>query len=713
MIKTFDIVAPGKPIPLGCYSRNHGVQFSLFSKNAESVKLHFFRTEDSGIPEHTFELDSKLNKTGDIWHIWVKGVEDGQLYGYTLDGEYNPAKGHRFNENILLVDPYAKAITNNYSWHNEFAFGYDFSSKKKDLSPSPRKNFPTAVKSIACLKNGFDWEQQRPLNLPMQDLIIYETHVKGLTGHKSAKVKASGSFLGVVEKIPYLKELGITALELLPVQEFNKSENTRNNPLTEEPLVNYWGYSTTNFFAPAGCYTSSEVAGDNIKEFKTMVRELHKAGIEVILDVVFNHTAEGNEQGPTFSFRGLDNSVYYMLEKDKRYYKNYSGCGNTVNCNHPFVREFILDCLRYWVIEMHVDGFRFDLASILGRDQEGNVMDNPPLVERIAGDPILGSTKIIAEAWDAGGAYQVGSFPGQRWAEWNGHYRDDIREFWRGDMGMAGTLATRLTGSSDLYGDDGRSPLHSINFITCHDGFTLRDLVSYEDKHNEANGEQNNDGDNNNCSVNFGVEGETRKKNVLALREKMTKNFLATILLSQGIPMLLGGDEFGRTQKGNNNAYCQDNEISWYDWSLLKKHQDLFRFTKELIAFRKRYDILRRERFFFEHEGKTKGSREITWHGVEPFKPCWDAYVRTLALVLHAHEKNECRQDIYLAFNSWVEPITFKLPLPKIPGTKWYRVIDTSLSPGDDIHPSGNEVLLPNQTQYKVAPQSLVALISR
>ncbi|MBF0275929.1 MAG: glycogen debranching protein GlgX, partial [Nitrospinae bacterium] len=562
---------PGKPIPLGCYASNNGIQFALFSKNATLVHLHLFKSEENGIPEHTFTLSPEENKTGDVWHIWIEGLEHGQLYGYSIEGEYDPKNGHRFNANILLNDPYAKALTtNNSGWLNRYDFGYDASSNKKDMSLNPRKNFSSAVKSVICTKNSFDWENTKTLNTPLQDYIIYEAHVKGLTAHPSAQSKKPGTFLGVIEKIPYLKELGITALELLPIQEFNKHESTMVNPVRDERLVNYWGYSTINFFSPSGCYAFSKTSGKQVEEFKEMVKELHKANIEVILDVVFNHTAEGNELGPTLSFRGIDNTVYYMLEKDKRYYKNYSGCGNTFNCNHPVVRDFILDCLRYWVIEMHVDAFRFDLASILGRDQEGNIMKNPPLIERIAEDPILRSAKIIAEAWDAGGAYQVGAFPGTRWAEWNGRYRDDVKKFWKGEHGMVGTLATRITGSSDLYGDDGRSPLHSINFVTCHDGFTLRDHVSYERKHNLENGENCHDGSNDNCSFNCGVEGETKNKEILNLRMKMTKNFLATLFLSQGIPMMLGGDEFGRTQKGNNNAYCQDNEISWFDWSLLE-----------------------------------------------------------------------------------------------------------------------------------------------
>jgi len=476
---------PGKPLPLGATVVEGGVQFAIFSRHATSIILQLFNKSEDKDPSFEVTLDPEKNKTGDIWHIFIEGIRAGQLYGYRADGPYEPKKGMRFNKNKLLLDPYTRAVTGNFNWDLSDARGYDIGSPQGDLSFCTVDSAGGAPKCIV-VDETFDWGDDRPLKIPIKDTVIYETHVRGLTCHPSSQVKHPGTFQGVIEKIAYLKQLGITAVEFLPVQEFDESEIIRRDPTTGEQLVNYWGYSTISFFAPKSRYSSSGTMGEQVHEFKKMVRELHKAGIEVILDVVFNHTAEGDETGPTLCFRGLDNKIYYMLRGRGRRYKNYSGCGNTLNCNHPLVRGFILDCLRYWVVKMHVDGFRFDLASILGRDQHGRVLENPPLIERIAEDPVLRDAKIIAEAWDVAGAYQVGSFPGTRWAEWNGCFRDDIRHFWHGDHGMAPKLATRLAGSSDLYQESGRAPFHSINFVTCHDGFTLRDLVSYATKHNEA-----------------------------------------------------------------------------------------------------------------------------------------------------------------------------------------------------------------------------------
>ncbi|MGL5098314.1 MAG: glycogen debranching protein, partial [Planctomycetia bacterium] len=444
------------------------------------------------------------------------------------------------------------------------------------------------------------------------DSVIYEVHLRGFTAHRSAKVRSPGTYLGFIEKIPYLQDLGVTAVEFLPIHEFDHLEHAVKSPVDGSTLCNYWGYSTVGFFAPNGRYAKSRVAGAQVREFKTLVRELHRAKIEVILDVVYNHTAEGNHMGPTIHFKGLDNSIYYHLADDPSYYKDYSGCGNSLNCNHPVVRQFILESLRYWVRHFHIDGFRFDLASVLGRDRSGAVIGNPPLLEEIAEDPELRDVKIIAEAWDAAGAYQVGSFPGGRWAEWNGRYRDDVRRFWRGDPGLTGALATRLTGSSDLYQSSGRRPYHSINFITSHDGFTLSDLVSYNQKHNDGNGEANRDGENNNLSFNFGVEGPSDAIAVGRLRLRQLKNFLATLLLSQGVPMLLGGDEFRRTQRGNNNCYCQDNELSWFDWNLVQKNGELYRFTRELIAFRRNHPVFRRTKFFKGEPPAGRQNNDIT-----------------------------------------------------------------------------------------------------
>jgi isoamylase len=467
----------GRPRPSGAYHRHGGVNFSLFSRNATTVWLELFDQAEDAEPTVVIELDPYRHRTGDMWHVWIKGITYGQLYAFRVDGPYLPEQGHRFNRRKLLLDPYSTALLGTSRWDLNRALGFDASSPLKDLAPSLEDNAGCAPK---CLLTDyrFEWDGDSPLKYPWSDTIIYETHVRGLTIHSSSGVKHPGGFLGVIEKIPYFKELGITALELMPVQEFNENELELRNPFTNELLQNYWGYNTVSFFAPKESYGTGKTPGCQILEFKKMVRELHKAGIEVILDIVLNHTAEGSELGPTLNFRGIENSIYYMLKNDRRTYRNYSGCGNTLNCNHPVVRSFILECLQYWVIEMHVDGFRFDLASVLGRDENGNPLPNPPLLETIAEDPILRDVKLIAEAWDAGGAYQVGSFPGQRWSEWNGRFRDDVRRFWRGDPGMVPLLVTRICGSADLYEGNRKVPINSINFITCHDGFTLNDLVS-------------------------------------------------------------------------------------------------------------------------------------------------------------------------------------------------------------------------------------------
>ncbi len=604
--------SPGTPLPLGTTLSEHGVQFSVFSRHATAVVLQLFNSARGNDLSGEIILDPGLNKTGDIWHVFVEGIRAGQLYGYRADGPYRPREGLRFNKNKLLLDPYTRAVSGNFNWDLSDARSYDSNSPEGDLSFSTLDSAGGAPKSIV-VDNSFDWGDDRPLKIPMKDTIIYETHIRGLTCHPSSGVSHPGTFQGVIEKIPYLQQLGITAVELLPIHEFDEHEIMHTDPTTGRKLTNYWGYSTIGFFAPKGRYSTSGSMGEQVQEFKKMVIALHKAGIEVILDVVFNHTAEGDETGPTLCFRGLDNTIYYLLADGGRRYKNFSGCGNTVNCNHPVVRDLILDCLLYWAIEMHVDGFRFDLASILGRDQEGKILKNSPLIERIAENPVLRDTKIIAEAWDAGGAYQVGGFPG-RWAEWNGHYRDDIRRFWRGDSGMVSQLATRLAGSSDLYQKNGRAPFHSVNFVTCHDGFTLHDLVSYATKHNGANGHNNRDGTDDNFSCNYGVEGETDSETINTLRTRQVKNFIATLMLSQGVPMLLGGDEFRRTQGGNNNAYCQDNELSWYDWNFVKKHKEIVRFTKELIAFRKRHPCLRRTHFFSGQDTDQDGLLDISWY---------------------------------------------------------------------------------------------------
>jgi len=566
------------------------------------------------------------------------------------------------------------------------------------------------------IDDEFDWQGDLPLNYPLRFSVLYETHVGGLTKHPSSGVSAPGTYKGVIEKIPYFKDLGITSLEFLPIQEFNENELNSTNPQTGKKLVNYWGYSTIAFFAPKGSYAYDRSPGGQVREFKEMVRELHKAGIEVILDIVFNHTAEGNEWGPTISFRGLDNTIYYMLNENKRYYQNYSGCGNTVNCNHPVVRTFIMDCLRYWVMEMHIDGFRFDLGSILGRDEHGNLMENPPVLQRIAEDPVLSSTKIIAEAWDAGGAYQVGWFPGGRWAEWNDRFRDDMRRYWRGDSKLTRHLATRLSGSSDLYLRDGRKPFHSVNFITSHDGFTLKDLVSYERKHNEENGENNRDGGDNNNSANNGVEGQSPNEKIETRRFKLMKNLIASMMVSLGTPMILGGDEIGRTQGGNNNAYCQDNEISWYDWSLHEKNHALYRFVKEIIAFRRRHPGFMRPEFFTGRDGRYNAIPDISWFDENGDTPDWDDIGPCLAFRMDGSHADILADrddnDFFIMFNGSEKALTFKVCEP-MAGKKWVRAVDTGLPSPNDILKSGEEVTLENPYAYPVKEKSMVILISR
>lgn len=680
------ITAPGEPLPPGAKVAGEGVQFSLFSRNAESVALVLFHGDS---PDSTFNeivLDPELNKTGDIWHIWVQGVNEGDIYGYRVDGRYDPSGGMRFNRNRLLLDPYARAITGNFIWDLPKTRGYDPSSMDGDLSFSKEDSAPFVPRSIVVRDRPFAIDRQ--INIPLKETIIYELHVRGFTRHPSSGTEAKGTFSGLTEKIPYLKELGITAVELMPVQEFDEFENINHNPLTGERLKNYWGYSTLAFFAPKGTYSSSGTMGEQIREFKRMVKAFHDAGIEVILDVVFNHTAEGDQTGPTLSFRGIDNQIYYILENDRRFYKNYSGCGNTFNCNNPLVHDFILDCLRYWVIKMRVDGFRFDLASILGRDEDGKILSNPPLIWKIEQDPILRNTKIIAEAWDAAGAYQLGDFPG-RWAEWNGKYRDDVRRFWRGEPGMMGHFATRLTGSSDLYGGADKSPLHSINFVTCHDGFTMNDLVSYSEKHNIDNGEENRDGDNNNFSLNFGIEGEPATRFIQGIRLRQIKNFIATLMLSQGTPMLLMGDEFRRTQRGNNNSYCQDNEISWVDWGLLDENKDLFRFVRGMIRFRKENPILRKSAFFTGTTVEGSAFRDIMWFGPDGSEPKWETGGGFLAMLLNGScaydESRSSDISILAVFNSGMTAKNF--PLPQSPsGRPWRSVADTSKGYPDDFY---------------------------
>ena len=667
---------PGSPYVLGATPENGGCNFALFSKNATAVELLFFASAESGKPNHRFVFDSVLHKTGDIWHMWIKGVQSGQLYGYVIEGPWSPLTGgHRFNAQKLLLDPYGKAVVGQHEWNRPEAYSYEWGDARGDLSQSHRNNFAQAAKS-AVVAEPFDWGRDKPLGIPLKDAVIYETHVRALTRDPSSGTDLPGSFRAFQEKISYLKDLGINCVELMPIHEFNPRENTRTNAETAEPLVNFWGYSSMNFFSPAAWYASDGDGRTAVGEFKTLVKTLHEAGIEVILDVVYNHTAEGNEFGPTFCFRGIDNSIYYMLD-DGRHYKNYSGCGNTLNCNHPVVRRLILDSLRYWVVDMHVDGFRFDLAAILGRGGEGEWIPNYSVLNDIANDPILSRSKIIAEGWDAAGLFKVGAFP-PGWAEWNAHYRDDMRALVKSDAGLLPRAATRLAGSSDLFHLASRRPYHSINFITAHDGFTLSDLVSYNQKHNWANAENNQDGNSWNLSWNGGVEGLTRDPSVQELRLRQRRNLMALLLVSQGTPMIQGGDELGFSKFGNNNTYCHDNRLNWLDWSLRDAQSGFFAFTRYLIHFRQRHPSLRREVFF-------RGGSDVEWRSPEGGWPDWNDGGLGLGILLpgvrSATGANHDDNNLFLALNFHWEARTFRFPDPA-PEKKWVTIIDTASARG-------------------------------
>ncbi|MGR9073890.1 MAG: glycogen debranching protein GlgX [Gammaproteobacteria bacterium] len=675
----------GHPLPMGATVVRGGINFSLFSRHATAVTLVLFLPgEEKEIA--AFPLDEKRNRTGDVWHAFIAGLNTGIEYAYRIDGpNFLP---HRFDRNRLVADPYALALSSRRVWGEHSGSGFDVFRRSH---------------IVDC---EYDWGMDQPINRPLSDSIIYEMHVRGFTRDPSSGVRNPGMFRGVIEKIPYLKELGVTAVELLPVTEFDELDNVRRNPENDSQLYNFWGYHPLSFFAPKAAYAGNRRPGCEVDEFKCMVKALHAEGIEVILDVVFNHTGEGDHRGPVYSFKGIDNSVYYMIADDNSY-MNFSGCGNTVNCNHPFVRGLILDSLRYWVTEMHVDGFRFDLASVLGRDQDGSVLASPPLLEKIAGDPVLADTKLIAEAWDAAGLYQVGSFPNWgRWAEWNGRFRDDIRSFVRGEPGMVRHLATRLAGSADLY-QSGREPGHGINFITSHDGFTLWDLVSFDHKHNHANGEDSRDGESNNLSWNCGTEGYTDDPEILALRHRQVRNFATLLFFSRGVPMLLAGDEMGRTQNGNNNAYCQDNRISWVDWTQLESNRDLFRFFKLLIDFRKDHELLRYDSFVIE-DGK---GAQFTWHGFRLGRPDWGEDSRCLAMHLSGNTQAGKGDDIYLIANAHWEAHGFDIP-PLENGRKWERFVDTALSGGDAIIESAAERPAINADFYLVQPRSVVVLVA-
>jgi glycogen operon protein len=655
-------VRPGKPLPFGVSHTPNGLNFSIYTSAGTACTLVLFRRgEAQPFAEIPFPANYRI---GDVFCMVVFGLDDEDLeYGYRIDGPFDPAAGHRFDSTKVLMDPYARQIAGRDVWGEE---------------PDWQGTYPYRARVSF---DDFDWEGEGPLEIAPEDLVIYEAHVRGFTRSESSGCKHPGTYAALVEKIPYLKELGVNAIELMPIYEFDEFENSRLHPDTGERLYNFWGYSTVGFFAPKAGYAATGRFGMQVDEFKQLIKSLHKAGIEVILDVVFNHTAEGNDQGPTLSFKGLDNKTYYMLTPEG-YYFNFSGTGNTLNCNNPVVRSLVLDCLRYWASEYHIDGFRFDLASILGRDPWGAPLSNPPLLESLAFDPILSSCKLIAEAWDAGGLYQVGSFPAfGRWGEWNGKYRDCARRYLKGDEGMVGELAQRVQGSPDLYRHSGRSPATSVNFITCHDGFTLADLVSFNGKHNDANGEGNRDGGDDNHSWNCGAEGWSDEPSILALRKRQMMNAMAILLTSRGIPMILMGDEFGRSQHGNNNAYCLDSAISWVDWGLLESNADLHRVVKALIHFRKGHPALRVNNF----DGIPNEHLPCcSFHGNQPWQPDWSDQSRQLAWMMAAREPNKplSTDIVYVATNMAHYASWFTLP-DTPPTYQWHLCFNT----GDQNQP--------------------------
>ena len=681
----------GAPYPLGATWQEQGVNFSLYSEHATGVDLVLFEHEDD---EHERVRVRMRQKTDQVWHVFLPDLQPGQLYGYRVQGPYKPQEGLRFNPTNLLIDPYAKAIAGNVMWGDEL-FGYRIGNPEEDLVPDDRDDAHGVPKCVV-INPAFDWGADRPPRTPMSQTVIYETHVKGfsqLWEELPEKLRGTYAGLGSTLAIEYFKKLGVTAVELLPVH-----QHVDDRHLVDRGLNNYWGYNTIGFFAPHCEYSSSGVRGEQVQEFKAMVKSLHSAGIEVILDVVYNHTAEGNHLGPTLSFRGIDNISYYRLvENNRRYYMDYTGTGNTVNAVHPRCLQLIMDSLRYWVLEMHVDGFRFDLAPALARELH-SVSRLSSFFDVIHQDPVISQVKLIAEPWDVGeGGYQVGNFP-VLWSEWNGKYRDTVRKFWKGE-GTVRKLAYRISGSSDLYQSSGKTPTASINFVTSHDGFTLRDLVSYNHKHNEANGEGGNDGDNHNNTWNCGVEGPTDDPDVNALRRRQMRNFFATLLLSQGVPMIASGDEYGRTQKGNNNAYCQDNEISWLEWKRTDEQRALTEFVAKLTAFRKAHPVFSRPNFFRGRQIRGAKVKDIMWlncDGLEMSNEEWDSgHTRCLGVMLSGnmgdvtdYYGNPIRDDTFLlCFNAHHEPVEFVLPQTK--NMSWKLVLDTSCEGGfvDNVEP--------------------------
>jgi isoamylase len=679
----------GGSSPLGATPSPDGVNFSVFSRHATGVELLLFDGVDDTKAASVVRLDPSANRTYFYWHVFVPNVRPGQLYGYRVDGPFDPSSGLRFDPTKVLLDPYGRGVM--------VPSTYDRAAARR-----PGDNAAMALKSVVVDVSAYDWEGDVPLQRPSSQTIVYEMHVRGFTRHPSSGLSETtrGTFAGLIEKIPYLQRLGITAVELLPVFQFDPQDSPPG-------LVNYWGYAPVSFFAPHQGYSSRRDPLGPVDEFRDMVKALHRAGLEVILDVVFNHTAEGDHGGPTLSFRGMDNTTYYILEADRSRYANYSGTGNTLNANHPVVRRMVLDSLRYWVETMHVDGFRFDLAAILERDESGSVLPSPPVLWDIESDPALAGTKLIAEAWDAAGLYQVGTFVGDSWKEWNGRFRDDVRSFFRGEDGSIEGFADRLIGSPSLYGHKQREPEESVNFVTCHDGFTLNDLVSYDRKHNEANGEDNRDGADDNRSWNCGVEGPTEDPEIDKLRTRQVKNFFTVTMASAGMPMMLMGDEVRRTQGGNNNAYCQDNATSWFDWALLAKHADVHRFVSMLNARRVLRDV--------EHEKKRVAlnqlllQEDITWHGVKLGEPDWRHSSHSLAFTVRLTMD---RTHYHIILNAYWEPLEFELP-PVADGARhpWRRWVDTFLDSPHDIVEWEQAPSVPGHI-YRAEPRSVVVLFA-
>jgi glycogen operon protein len=664
-----------------------GTNFSVYARSATGVQLLFFDRDDDARPSRAIPLDPVRNRTYHYWHLFVPGVRPGQLYGYRVEGPAEAARGLRYDSAKVLLDPYGKGVAVPANYDREAA---------KHLGD----NTAVAMKSVVIDPAAYDWEDDRPLCRPSARTVIYEMHVRGFTCSPTSGLgaKTRGTYAGLVEKIPYLQQLGITAVELLPVFQFDALDCPPSK-------VNYWGYAPISFFAPHQGYSSCQDALGPVNEFRDMVKALHRAGIEIILDVVYNHTAEGDHTGPTLCFRGIDNPTYYILEHGGGRYANYTGCGNTLNANHPVVRRMIVDSLRYWVQEMHVDGFRFDLASILSRDESGQPVPNPPVLWDIESDPALAGTKLLAEAWDAAGLYQVGRFVGDAWKEWNGRFRDDVRDFFRAEPGSVRRIADRMVGSPEIYGHKQREAEQSVNFVTCHDGFTLNDLVSYNQKHNEANGEDNRDGANDNRSWNCGVEGLTDDTAVERLRNRQVKNFLTVTLASLGVPMILMGDEVRHTQHGNNNAYCQDNELSWFDWTRLEKHADVLRFSRLLIERR----LQRTVTYEYQRISLTALLEQANkaWHGVRLLQPDWGDDSHSLALGAELKQEGV---RIHLMFNAYWEPLCFELPRLE-GGASWRRWLDTGLDSPDDIVPWETAPAV-DGTSYRVEARSVAMLFT-